>query len=792
MLSSRTEMQRVIEQARTQSMAAFMLPSTPATVASMQTPLPAAVPQVIPAAVPEIKKDKDPDKKRDRRRSRSKSRDRRDRSRERRGDRKHRDRSRSKSKERRDRRRGRERSKSRNRSRDKDGRGNNRKDLRTRSVEKDEPKKIPEVWSVNRSQMIPAALNIIPPTEATSLLAPAQWGSVVEPLLNNNLQLQPRNLNGGGFRGSMSKSRENWPAANPPSIRENFANDYPQPLLGSRPPRLDGNLFFDGPQSQVPMDFQSPRNNNNNRPFNADRRKGRSEFNPQGKRIRDDTNGGTPSNACVSLEPFYGSYGDLRRFFTGLSINYKGIKIINDEFGHKTGVCFVQFRDSSIKREALNMNGYNLNGTEVKIVHISDKMFHEAIDRFDPRKKDSQEEQFGNGAAASGYSRGTKKIESILQEFICLKLEDLPSFVMEQDILHIFSQHSIVSMHLNVKPKGGTVGYVQFSNTEEAKLALEEKSLHVVRGKPVTVKPCTLDEFNRTNEQDHAPLDGIKVPELVTDCLSVSHLPAKTSDRDISDFFSDIGVIPAKIHLFSSVNGFTGQAYCEFQSEEDAMKGISKNNTILGQNTILVQPIPRTEVENILGTSLPHPGLTPGETLTPGTPLPPIKKPLLDNPSSPKKEEEQFEEQNEDEDDMSDNRQLNFEAPSGARFAGPPRGGGFFRGGPRGGFRGGASRFGSRGGARFGMRRPNSPENDSRPGCTIFMDNVPYKAGTDEILEFFDGFNCTNNVSRRYNPNNTPSAEAKVTFYSPDDAFRAVNELNGKKIWGRTIQLRQH
>lgn len=75
MLSSRTEMQKVIEAARNQSLAAFM-PSL------AQTALPAVVPAVVPAAVPEVPRKSDSrerSKERDRRRSRSKSRDRKER-----------------------------------------------------------------------------------------------------------------------------------------------------------------------------------------------------------------------------------------------------------------------------------------------------------------------------------------------------------------------------------------------------------------------------------------------------------------------------------------------------------------------------------------------------------------------------------------------------------------------------------------------------------------------------------------------------------------------------------------
>ncbi|KAH1008189.1 epithelial splicing regulatory protein 2 [Dendroctonus ponderosae] len=796
MLSSRTEMQRVIEQARNQSMAAFMLP-TPSTTQPLATPLPAAVP-LVPAAVPEIQKDSD--RKRDRRRSRSKSRDRRDRSRDRR-DRRHR--SRSKSRDRKDRRRGRDRSRSRNRSRDKDGRRTDR--ARSKEMESSQRKLLPEIWS---NQLVPS-LNIIPPPAlgGGDMLSAAPWG------LKTNLVANLANLQGAGFglASLQANAMDSWPV-NPPSFDSLMAKTH----QASR----DLNLSMLTPMEAI--DFR------NKSRASMDKR-------GNGRRSRfEDVD--VPVDACVSLEPFYGSYGDLRRFFSGLSINYRGIKIINDEFGRKTGVSFVQFRDMLNKNKALTMNGTKLNEAELKIKHISDQVFEEAIDRYNPRIDDvNPPEDHLNRL------RNTKLFlsnEALIKDFTCLKVEDLPTFVKDQDILHIFSQHPLISLHLNFKPKGGNVAYVKFSSKEVAKLALEETSHHVIQGKAVTVKACTDEEFLEANPQTSLFEEGSlknpgacdspvqMQPAAGTDCLSMSHLPSKTTDRDISDFFSDIGIIPTKIHLVSNNAGFTGLAYCEFETAEDASKGVAKDKVTLGANVVSVTPIARSDMEKILGSSLPHPGMGPGQTLAPGTPLPPITK------REPEQAKDGSRQDNSDLEEVENQREVGlsnrFEAPpdraekshasfddemyfEAPRNAFNGRRGGFFNnrgsfngrgafGSPRGGFRGrpGGPGYPPRGNygapraaSRFPPRRPETPDPEDIPGCTVFLDNVPYKAGTNEILDFFEGYNSTDNVSRRYNPDNTPSAEAKVSFFNPDDAQRAVEELNGKMIWGRSIYLSQ-
>ncbi|XP_066250027.1 RNA-binding protein 12 [Euwallacea similis] len=905
MLSSRTEMQRVIEQARTQSMSAFMLPSNN-NLSVAPAPVPAAVPQMLPAAVPEIQKeasknrnnDDVSEKKRDKRRSsRSKSRERRDRSRERR----RRDRrSRSKSRERRRRGRSRSRGRSRDRSRKERTKSNERKVDKPRNSppnQRDIKNANPtDIWNKPVQPMITPPTNHFP-GDAPSILGSAPWGldqsvkSNVATSLTTNLQA--RKMNGFQSLANPQQARDllnspmgnSWPAANPPSVRENFGRmDFSASDRNRRNFIGDEGMMRPGFQND-----QRSRRDFNDFPPRLQREEGELRLGLNPRRSRFDENSGPnkgrfdntecPPNACVSLKPFNDSYGDLRRFFGGLGINYKGIKIINDEFGIRTGVCFIQFRDEQTKLKALQMDGSSCSGQPVTIKSISDEVFDEAIDRYNPKMGN-----FHFQAENLERVRNTKKFlsnETEISDFVCLKVEGLPSVVKEQDILHIFSQHPLISLHLDIRPKGGTVAFVKFSSKEVAKMALKEQSHHVINGKTLQVKPCSDEEFKKFEEvtsvrQDEDMQEDQSVSEeLISDCLSLAHLPVKSNDRDISDFFSDIGLIPAKIHLISDSAGFTGQAYCEFYTPEEAAKAVSKDNTMLGHNTVQVQLISRADMDGILNNSLPHPGLTPGETLALSTPLPLIQPSNTAESPSPRpvddivletEENDHQEEAAEPDDDVQlveddpvkegEPARLNFEAPKGLQdmplrprfngprksrfnnvnnfndnrglninsdfndndgfndndefnncgFNGPQMRGPFGQRDQQGRFNhlrnnvnpeNGRPCFNLREGPPFPRRglRLDMPEEegdqDSMPGCTVYMDNVPYKAGTNEILDFFDGYGCTNNVSRRYNSNNTPSGEAKVTFYNPKDAFKAVRELHGQKIWNRTIFLRQ-
>lgn len=760
MLSSRTEMQRVIEAARAQSYAAFMQ-STPAAV-----PMPAVVPPIVPAAVPEIKKEPKEtknDKRDSRRRSRSKSRERKDRSRDReRKDKRHRDRSRTRSRDRKERRRrDRSRSRGRSRSRDRDRRSN--RDHRRRSEEKtvigfqrDPRKPMPEIWASQTQNKTGIELSpTVAPTANILSNFPINLEQAKRTLNSLTVGMQangfPTNNNGPAFNNSpQSRNRDSWPPLGNQNFQNRLNENFPNKRLNMGPG--NGENFHGRFQRNNFQRNDGPRINN---------------------RMEDDY-----IDCSVSLEPFYGSYGEIRRFFQGLYISNKGIKFINDASGHRTGVVFVQFANRKSKEEALTLNGEMLNGISVAVSHVDDNEFEGAVDRFIPNN--ANEDGMPEGPPFKHRTKyfNNAPVEPEVKDYTCLIVEDLPTYCKEQDILHIFSQHPLVALILTTKPRGGNIAYVKFSSKDVAKKALEEKSHHVIGGKQVTVRPCKDEEFEEINKQHEVDLTGSKEVDVGTDCLSVSRLPPKTTDKDIADFFSDIGIVPTKIHLMSNSLGFTGQAYCEFVTSEEASRASKKNDTMLGNIHITVKPIKREEMEGVLGHTLPTP------VIPSSTPVEPAAIPDKPQPSKSQNKPGLTRPMNSP---LGQKHSMNDHIPMNPRP--------FFN---RGGFDGrptrGPPRFGPRGmgGPRHRFVPPQEHFEDAPPsGCTVYMKNVPYKAGTNEILDFFDGYNITNNVSRRYNPNNTPSDEAKVLFFDPDEAFRAVQELHQKKIWDRQIFLRQ-
>ena len=82
-------------------------------------------------------------------------------------------------------------------------------------------------------------------------------------------------------------------------------------------------------------------------------------------------------------------------------------------------------------------------------------------------------------------------------------------------------------------------------------------------------------------------------------------------------------------------------------------------------------------------------------------------------------------------------------------------------------------------------------EGFGKPGCVLSLENVPFKADINEIIEFFGDFDVKReNVIRRYNERGMPTGDARVAFASPSEAQRALRELKHCKMRDRTIYMK--
>jgi len=75
--------------------------------------------------------------------------------------------------------------------------------------------------------------------------------------------------------------------------------------------------------------------------------------------------------------------------------------------------------------------------------------------------------------------------------------------------------------------------------------------------------------------------------------------------------------------------------------------------------------------------------------------------------------------------------------------------------------------------------------------CVLAASNIPYRATSKDIIEFLADFNITeDNIRRRYNQKNQPTADAKIAFPTPDAAMKAMKLMNKKTLCGRPVFLK--
>lgn len=294
--------------------------------------------------------------------------------------------------------------------------------------------------------------------------------------------------------------------------------------------------------------------------------------------------------------------------------------------------------------------------------------------------------------------------------------------------------------------------------THENKETIDEKSI--------------IDENIETSmEEIHTEQQPIQetteeIPNI-SDCIILQNLHSNTTEKDVIDFFSDIEIVPVNVHmLLDTDNQPSGDCFCEFNNVNDAERSLTKNNKNIGPNSIKIEFISRFKVEEII-SSFNKNDETPR----------PTNNQNFDNHHQYRNDFPNFRRGGGGQNNYNNghnnynNEQNNFNN----NYRG--RGGG---GGPRGG------RFNNNN-SRDRNNRYNSVGSDVN---VLSLSNIPYRADTTDILDFFRGFDLTeDDVIRRFNHFGKPSDNARVIFLSTDEAREAFETCNGKKIGDREISI---
>lgn len=524
---------------------------------------------------------------------------------------------------------------------------------------------------------------------------------------------------------------------------------------------------------------------------------------------------------------------DVKDLFRGLRIFSGCIRVATSETGIKSVV--VRFANKWDAREALQGDYKQLGGDAIQLFPFPEDLFEQT------------ELLVANSAAPPPNQSRPRDSDMIVV------MKGLPYNTSEQDVLQFFGGLNVLDIFVEHDRSGRATGgaFVEFADKRDFEAAMNMQRRKIghryielgVGSRDVMYAARNGDSVhadggpvNRRDEEEanphgmmpdrgpevgpgpgpmHGPVLGPAgapphgpghslVPPGHT-CVSMLGLPNTVTDRDIADFFSTQGVIPRAIHIMLGANGVpTGHAFAEFATHADCERAFLQDGANLGPHLIALKTIPYSEVAQALG----------------GHPRPdgrPDGRPDVRPDGRP---ENRFDNRFEGRFDGGRPHERSGGRPEGGRppmrpeggrFEGghhPPRDGPpkrpllerssrpplFPEGGPR---RGGPPGVfpEQRGGPLLRAPRheePQGPGPDAfgKPGCVVTATNIPYRAGVEDIIHFFQGYELTKeNVMRRFNDRGQPTGDARIAFPTPRDAQEALAKFGNRLMQGRAITL---
>ncbi|KAK3890825.1 hypothetical protein Pcinc_005250 [Petrolisthes cinctipes] len=340
----------------------------------------------------------------------------------------------------------------------------------------------------------------------------------------------------------------------------------------------------------------------------------------------------------------------------------------------------------------------------------------------------------------------------------------------------------------------------------------------------------------KLNGDDAHPQPTPVAADLLTDSVIVKGVPKDTTEANVRDFFSDEGLVPERVHFSNDNNSEKNlrQVYVMFPKIEDARKAVGKSQQQLGKVKVEIEMVAKPLVMAAMG--LPF---DPLELIRKGQKalksdikgIPDSNKrtilmnPNNENQNSQNKDMERREGTDDNNKVTSDDGHNEIALTNPPLYSGAPGLLGPIRGmlgqypvGPR-----GVRPWNSSGMSRPPMGMPRGPtdmaamnrmrgspsvvekneagveamgtaippEKFGKPGCVVALGNVPYRATTDDIIHFFQEIHTLRpeNIIRRYNEFNQPTADARVALHSTQDTQRAIQLLHRQCMNGRQIYV---
>ncbi|XP_074540353.1 RNA binding motif protein 12Bb [Halichoeres trimaculatus] len=490
--------------------------------------------------------------------------------------------------------------------------------------------------------------------------------------------------------------------------------------------------------------------------------------------------------------PFSVTEGDVLNFFSGLVID--DVILFRNANGLKNGKGIVKFATSKDAYEGLKRDRQYIGSRYVELSPTTADDWRRAGGNLSlagnmnnnnfVRERSPIRNQRDPQLHARSQSPVAQRPVTSDEEY-CVLIDNLSYAVEKEDIKKLFRNANLEDgqiLHLLDKDGKRTRStFVLFRSLRDYCDALSnEKRLFcnrwvytrpISREKMITLletqgmdnRPGSSERFQESPPS--YPSDTYDAEKL---CLLVRNLPFDVRKVEIMDFFHGFDITEDKVFVMSDHNGDgVGQALVLFRSEAEAMGALSLNGQRFLGSEVILKCISRSQMQQLgfdpsmqdLHMQNPRPreehylGRSSEAFHRPGdTEYPDFRIPQGGDPQMPYAQ--------------AKNRDSFDYEPYGVDSHGPgDRGNGV-----RGGFQASARNF-------------------DGPTCVQLL-NLPFQIKREEIYDFCYGYQIIpGSVSLQYEQSGRPKGSATAVFESRLEALKAIEELSGRPIGPRRIQL---
>ncbi|XP_053551570.1 RNA-binding protein 12 [Bombina bombina] len=570
---------------------------------------------------------------------------------------------------------------------------------------------------------------------------------------------------------------------------------------------------------------------------------------------------------CLGGLPFPVSENDIKDFFHGLRV--EGVILLKDHMGRLTGSALVKLLTPHDSYEALKRNRMLMGQRFVEVTPATERQwvlsggYNAKQSLGPPGLPHFLQQSLPRSKSPSGQQRSRSR--SPHEHGYCVYLKGLPYEAENKHLIEFFKNLDIIedSIYIAYGPNGKATGegFLEFKNEVDYKTALCRHKQHMgnrfIQVHPITKKTMfekidmirkKLQSFNYIDNKDR-PLNIEAEQHVHRMCGHLSNLPYSVTRHEVLQFFlmEGVGVDENSVHVLTDTNGQgLGQALVQFRSEEDARKSEHLHRKQLnGRDAFLhlISTEERKEIEKsppmqgrkgfkmpmhnpplslginsggdefcLLNTSVkdtnsgpnfnfPSNFSGPNNPFAPPIPPPSLGGGFVDTRSAPPVPPNVT---SSAVDSQSFGAGSNsFSGPPSSFGNGPPPFGNGptnsnvppnFSGGPP-NLATGPGGIGAPPGFGPGNLQMTGPpgfgSGSGKPGPTVIrVQNMPFTVTVDEILDFFYGYQLIpGSVCLKYSEKGMPTGEAMVAFESRDEAMAAVVDLNDRPIGSRKVKL---